>query len=138
MVAETMAAERDNIVFLEDSETDFELAVYGIRGIAPEVTCRRFETRRDFDDFATNPPFAPRLLVIDIRLPDGSGLETIQRLRAIKALRDVPVVVFTSSSNPEHMTTARKAGAKDYRVKPLDVREYIRTVQDFARAAISG
>jgi DNA-binding response OmpR family regulator len=132
-----MVAEQAGIVFLEDSETDFELAVHGIRGLAPDLTCRRFETRRDLNAYAASRPPAPRLMVIDIRLPDGNGLEAIPALRSIDGFKKVPIVVFTSSSNPEHVRTARKAGAADYRVKPLDVREYIRTVQEFARTALT-
>jgi CheY-like chemotaxis protein len=132
-----MVAEQAGIVFLEDSETDFELAVHGIRGLAPELTCRRFETRRDLNEYAASRPPAPRLMVIDIRLPDGNGLEAIQTLRTIEEFKKVPIVVFTSSSNPEHIRSARKVGAADYRVKPLDVREYIRTVQEFARTALT-
>ena len=132
-----MVAEQAGIVFLEDSETDFELAVHGLRGIVPEVTCRRFETRRDLSDYAASGPAAPKLLVIDVRLPDGNGLEAIPNLRSVEGFRNVPIVVFTSSSNPEHISFAQKAGASDYRVKPLDVREYIRTVQDFARTVLT-
>lgn len=132
-----MVAEEAGVVFLEDSETDFELAVHGIRGLAPELTCRRFETRRGLSEYAATRPPAPRLLVIDIRLPDGNGLETIKTLRSIDEFKQVPIVVFTSSANPEHIRVAHKAGAIDYRVKPLDVREYIRTVQEFARSALT-
>lgn len=132
-----MVAEQAGIVFLEDSETDFELAVHGIRGVAPGVTCRRFETRRDLDEYAVSGSEVPKLLVIDIRLPDGNGLEAIPTLRSRDQFRDVPIVVFTSSSNPEHVRFAHKAGAADYRVKPLDVREYIRIVQEFARTALT-
>jgi len=132
-----MVAEEAGIVFLEDSETDFELAVHGIRGLAPGLTCRRFETRRDLNAYAASRPPAPRLMVIDIRVPDGNGLEAIPTLRSIDEFKKVPIVVFTSSSNPEHIQIARKAGAADYRVKPLDAREYIRTVQEFARSALT-
>ena len=132
-----MVAEEAGIVFLEDSETDFELAVHGIRGIVPHVTCRRFETRRDLNEYAASGPAAPKLLVLDIRLPDGNGLEAIPKLRSLEKFRNVPIVVFTSSSNPEHVRIAQQAGAADYRVKPLDVREYIRTVQEFARTALT-
>lgn len=132
-----MVADEVGIVFLEDSETDFEIAVHGIRQLAPDLACRRFETRRDLSAFAASDPGTPRLVVVDIRLPDGSGLEAIPALRSMEKFRNVPIVVFTSSSNPEHLRIARKAGAADYRVKPLDVREYIRTVQEFARSALT-
>lgn len=60
------------------------------------------------------------LLLLDMRLPDGSGLEFLQRLRARSA---VPVIVMTAYGEVEDAVMAMKCAASDYLKKPIDLDE---------------
>jgi len=61
----------------------------------------------------------PAAILLDLRLPDGEGVELF---RVLKDLSRMPVViVMTAYSTAESFEKAMKAGAADYFVKPLDV-----------------
>jgi two-component system catabolic regulation response regulator CreB len=60
------------------------------------------------------------LLVLDLMLPDGSGLEF---LRTLRARSDVPVIVLTSRDDEADRLEGLEAGADDYVVKPFSPRE---------------
>ena len=60
------------------------------------------------------------LLLLDMRLPDGSGLDFLQRLRARSAM---PVIVMTAYGEVEDAVTAMKCAASDYLKKPIDLEE---------------
>ena len=62
----------------------------------------------------------PDLVLLDMRLPDGSGLDFLQRLRETS---DVPVIVMTAYGEVEDAVTAMKHAASDYLNKPLDLDE---------------
>lgn len=62
----------------------------------------------------------PRLVVLDLQMPRLGGLETLQRLRQSPQLRDLPVVVFTSSSHPQDIAECRRLGVVDYVTKPME------------------
>jgi CheY-like chemotaxis protein len=62
----------------------------------------------------------PRLVVLDLQMPRLGGLETLQRLRQSPQLRDLPVVIFTSSSHPQDVAECRRLGVLDYVTKPME------------------
>ncbi|MFQ2673611.1 response regulator [Aeromonas caviae] len=59
----------------------------------------------------------PRLLMVDISLPDGSGLEWVSRLRSHN--REVMVMMVTASCDVETIQQALNLGVQDYVIKPL-------------------
>ncbi|MBT9597410.1 MAG: sigma-54-dependent Fis family transcriptional regulator [Vitreoscilla sp.] len=63
-----------------------------------------------------------RLVITDMRLPDGSGLELMHRLEA--ARRPEKIIVITAYGSAENAVEALKAGAFDYLTKPVDLRQF--------------
>jgi DNA-binding NtrC family response regulator len=71
---------------------------------------------------------APDVVLLDIRLPDLSGLEVYNRIRQIDAR--IPVLFITAGSDANHAIEAMKQGAYDYLIKPLDTQHLQRVVGD--------
>ena len=63
-----------------------------------------------------------QLVITDMRLPDGTGLELLHRIDA--AGRGERAVVITAYGSPENAVEALKAGAYDYLTKPVDLRQF--------------
>jgi two-component system response regulator PilR (NtrC family) len=63
-----------------------------------------------------------RLVITDMRLPDGSGMELMHRLE--QARRSEKVIVITAYGSAENAVEALKAGAFDYLTKPVDLRQF--------------
>ncbi len=63
-----------------------------------------------------------QLLITDMRLPDGSGLDLLHRLE--QSARPEKAVVITAYGSPENAVEALKAGAYDYLTKPVDLRQF--------------
>ena len=61
-------------------------------------------------------------VITDMRLPDGSGLDLLQRLDA--AARSEKTIVITAYGSAENAVEALKAGAFDYLTKPVDLRQF--------------
>jgi two-component system KDP operon response regulator KdpE len=68
----------------------------------------------------------PDLLVIDLGLPDGDGVDLIRRLRAWS---DVPIVVLSARTDEPDKVEALDAGADDYLVKPFGAAELLARVR---------
>lgn len=71
----------------------------------------------------------PRLVVLDLQMPVLGGLETLQRIRDTPRLRDLPVVVFTSSSHPQDVQRCQRLGVADYITKPMDFDTFCSAVE---------
>jgi two-component system, NtrC family, response regulator PilR len=67
-------------------------------------------------------PGGYQLLITDMRLPDGSGLDLLNRLES--AGRREKGIVITAYGSPENAVEALKAGAYDYLTKPVDLRQF--------------
>ena len=65
------------------------------------------------------------VIITDMRLPDGMGLELLQRIRSEK--RTERCVVITAYGSAENAVECQKAGAFDYLTKPVDLKQF-RTV----------
>ncbi len=63
--------------------------------------------------------YMPDLIFMDNWLPDISGIEATQLLKANEELNNIPVVYFSANSNIEEL--AAEAGANDYLAKPFDI-----------------
>jgi DNA-binding NtrC family response regulator len=68
---------------------------------------------------------APDVVLLDLRLPDLTGLEVYRRIREIDAR--IPVLFITSATAAHHAIEAMKEGAYDYLTKPLET-EHLRRV----------
>jgi putative two-component system response regulator len=64
----------------------------------------------------------PDLILLDILMPQMDGWETFNRIRAICALQDVPVIFLTSVEEIKEAERARVMGAADYITKPFRIR----------------
>lgn len=74
----------------------------------------------------------PSFVVLDIGLPDGSGLDVLSEIRA----RDerVPVVIITAHGELQNALAAKKRGASAYVVKPIDLDDFERLIGDLSQA----
>ena len=71
----------------------------------------------------------PDLILMDIQLPGMNGIDALGQLRADPATARIPVVAFTASVTPTDRTQISKAGFDGFLSKPINLKEFIETVQ---------
>ena len=82
----------------------------------------------DYSDRARFP--LPALLLLDLKMPKVDGFDVLHWLKARSDLKELPVVVLSSSSREDDIQRARSLGADDYRVKPADFEQLLLLAQD--------
>jgi len=60
----------------------------------------------------------PRIILLDLNLPGLSGLDLLREIKGIDFLKQVPVILFTTSDNPKDVRAATEYGANAYVTKP--------------------
>lgn len=75
----------------------------------------------------------PDLILLDLHLPDLNGEEVLRRLAADRRTRDTPVVVVSADATRGTIERLSRAGAAAYLTKPLDVGEFLTTLDRFLR-----
>jgi CheY-like chemotaxis protein len=79
----------------------------------------------------------PELVVLDLILPELSGYELCERLRAISALQQVPILAISARAMPEDRAAAEEAGASAFLAKPFKPRELKEHVLPLLTATIA-
>jgi two-component system cell cycle response regulator DivK len=72
--------------------------------------------------------FRPDVILMDIGLPDISGIDVTQAIRASEDLRSIPVIAVTAYAAPEDEAAIRRAGCDDYIAKPISAPVLLRMV----------
>ena len=81
-----------------------------------------------YADPLTSP--RPQVVLLDLRLPRLSGLEVLREIRSSNALRTLPVVILTTSTAAQDVTSAYVQHANSYLVKPGDFAQFSHLMQD--------
>ena len=81
--------------------------------------------------------FHPDLVLMDIGLPDISGLEILRRIRSVPTNHEVTIILITGASELEMKIEGFHTGANDYISKPIIPRELLLKVERFLKTAES-
>ena len=71
----------------------------------------------------------PALILLDMKMPCMSGIEVLRKIRDDDRLRDLPVVVVTSSCLESDREEAIAGGASDYLQKPLGLEQFSKALE---------
>ena len=118
------------ILLVEDNPDDAALTELALRGTIPA----RLQVARDgqeaLDYLFNHANELPRLVLLDLRLPNIDGLEVLRRIRENERTRLTPVVILTSSTAPDDIATGYRYGANSYVCKPLDFDQFSRRLRE--------
>ena len=78
----------------------------------------------------------PDLILMDIQLPDVSGLEVTKRLKADETLKSIPVIAITAFATADHEEKIRDGGCDAYIVKPISIPNFLQTVERLAKPLV--
>lgn len=71
----------------------------------------------------------PAVILLDIKMPKMNGLEVLEKIKKDENLRNIPVIILTSSREEPDLLKAYELGVNAYVVKPVDFHEFINAVK---------
>lgn len=100
------------ILYIEDDADDRDLLTESMQKAAPGVTVVLVpDGLQAFSYLDRNVSQLPSLIILDLNLPLIDGSEVYDRLQADARFRDIPVVLFTSSEQPQDREQFERRGA---------------------------
>ena len=75
----------------------------------------------------------PGLILLDLDLPDVQGLEVLEQLVTDDSSKAIPVIIISADAMPFQVEKLMKAGAMDYLTKPLDIVQFLKTIERHLR-----
>lgn len=121
--------EQVEILLAEDNAHDAEMT---LRALRKGNFVNRVQWVKDgqeaLDVLFGSPPIAPKLVLLDIKMPKVDGIEVLRRVKGDERTRSIPVVVMTSSNEDRDVVESYQLGVNSYIVKPVDFRAFVETV----------
>ena len=124
-----------SVLVVEDNEANQRLVRYllGSRGYEPHIASTAGEALEMLKTLR------PRLILMDVQLPDKNGYELTRLLRADPATRGLKIVAFTACAMKSDEEEARRVGCDGYITKPIDNRSFHARILEFiGEAGVSG
>lgn len=121
---------------MDDSRNDVELALAALEEsrCANEIIVVRdgvealdYLFRRG--TFANAPEETPAVIFLDLKMPRVDGLEVLRAVKGDPRLKNVPVVMLTSSREETDLLKSYELGVNAYVVKPVDFPQFIESVK---------
>lgn len=118
----------NTLLFVEDSEEDYEIFLRAIKKTDIEFEFNHCETGEDALSFLRNQKnYAdsekfkkPCLVLLDLNLPGIDGKKVLEKIKSDPHLKLIPVVIFSTSSNPRDVEDCYIKGANAYVIKPMN------------------
>ncbi len=127
-----------NILHVEDSPSDVRLISEALKqtSIPVQITVARdgVEAMDYLRQSESGLVRRPDLILLDLNLPRKNGHEVLAEVKGTPSLRQIPVLVMTSSKADDDVMQAYKLNANCFITKPRDLQEYIdvvRSIEEF-------
>ena len=115
------------ILIVEDNKLDVKL----LKDILETRGYETLQTGDGLEAIHLASAYAPDLILMDIQLPEISGLEVTRRLRGDARSRHIPIIAVTAFAMGWHEGEALNSGCDAYISKPISILGFLRTVESF-------
>ena len=122
------------IYLLEDDDSIRKLVIYALQ--SQNFEAKGFDTPTRF--WAAMREEKPKLVLLDIMLPEQDGISILKQLRAQQETRHLPVIIITAKNTEYDRVEGLDAGADDYISKPFGMMEMVSRVRAVLRRTDTG
>ena len=115
------------ILIVEDNELNMKL----FNDLLQAHGYKTVQTRSGVEALALARLHKPDLILMDIQLPEVSGLQVTQRIKGDENLRHIPVIAITAFAMKGDEEKIRQGGCEAYLSKPISIAKFLETVRNY-------
>ena len=117
-----------DVLYVEDDQVNFTL-VERILEFRPKL--RLLHAAQGLLGVEMAEAYQPKLVLLDLNLPDIDGAEVMRRLQKEPSTAQIPVVILSANATPSQIERLLTAGARNYLTKPFDLNIFLAVVDEF-------
>lgn len=121
------------ILMADDDQEDCLLARIAFEESAIEGEIRFVENGEELLEHLRNGDSRPNLILLDLNMPRMDGRQALLEVKSDQKLKDIPVVILTTSRQEKDVKFCLGAGACDFETKPVEISEWV----DVIKSALS-
>lgn len=115
------------ILIVEDNDLNLKL----FRDLLEANGYQTFETKEGIEAIALTRNVMPDLIIMDIQLPEISGLDVTRKIKADYEISHIPVIAVTAFAMKDDEDKIMKAGCEAYLSKPIAIDHFLATIRQF-------
>lgn len=109
------------ILLVDDDADDQSFFLDALRAINDAIVCEVANNGVEALEHLKKTPPLPSLIFLDLNMPMMNGYECLEHIKSQRDLKEIPVIIFTTSSNPKDREVTKKLGAKIFLTKTSDL-----------------
>jgi CheY-like chemotaxis protein len=121
-----MANFNGNVLYIEDNNSNIELIEQVLNAKRPNINLITSTLGSETFDLAKK--HSPKLILLDLNLPDMHGSKVLAELTLDPLTRNIPVVVLSADATPSQVMDLMDLGAKNYLTKPININDFLREI----------
>lgn len=122
--------EKIKILLIDDDEDDRDFFQFALEDIDKDIQYHGIESGYEALDFLKQN-LLPDYIFLDLNMPGMSGRECLMELKKNAALIHIPVIIFSTSSDPNDRAETKQLGAIDFITKPSKTSDLINALNNF-------
>jgi CheY-like chemotaxis protein len=124
-------ASAGTILYIEDNASNIELIEEILASSRPNVRLVTNMYGKQAVQLAVQNK--PKLILLDLNLPDMHGSEVLRALKATPETAAIPVIVISADAMPRQLESLKETGAETYLTKPLDIPQFLEEIDRYIR-----
>jgi CheY-like chemotaxis protein len=120
------------VVMADDDDDDCLLAKDAFEESGVEGVLLCVEDGLELLGFLSRSDLLPALILLDLNMPRKDGRQALKEIKAIPALQNIPIVVFTTSREASDVAHTRELGANSFITKPATFTEWVEMMRTLA------
>lgn len=118
-------------LIIDDDEDDRELFHLALKDADEKAVCISAKSGIEAINLLQNQTINPNYIFLDLNMPQMSGRECLIELKKMKSIAHIPVIIFSTSSDPNDVEETRKLGSVDFITKPSKISELTGILKQF-------
>ena len=121
-----------DILLVEDDDGHANLVIRNLKRVGLDNEIRLFKNGKEILDFLSGTEINDAqsyLILLDIRMPKVNGIEVLKEIKDDKQWAKIPVIMLTTTDDPEEISTCHQLGCNNYIVKPVDYEKFIDAIK---------
>jgi len=117
------------IFYTDDDEDDLSIFADAVEAIKQKITLQTYTGGEKLLNAIFNPPPTPHVVFLDLNMPGKNGFDVLEEIRSSEDKKDIPVVIYSTSSEPSIIEKCRNLGANCFITKPVLMSDIIKSIE---------
>jgi CheY-like chemotaxis protein len=122
-----------NILLIDDDRDDQEFFVNALKIVSETAVFNSANNGQHALELLESKEVNPELIFLDWNMPLMNGQEFLEVIKKRDALKDIPIIILSTSSHYKTITLSRDLGAKDFITKPTNFGDLVEILGSFVK-----